>query len=84
MACWVGTALLSQKLPNSLMNLLCLEAWERNKEPADGRPPLPTKEGSCLHLYRIPVHMPSDHFLLDRQETQGMKMGPYPDPGSMF
>lgn len=27
-ACWVGTALLSQKLPNSLINLLCLEAWE--------------------------------------------------------
>lgn len=43
-----------------------------------------TKEGSCLHLYRIPVHMPSGHFLLDRQETQGMKMGPYPDPGSIF
>jgi hypothetical protein len=27
-ACWVGTARLSQKLQESLINLLCLEAWE--------------------------------------------------------
>lgn len=54
---------MSQKLPNSLMNLLCLEAWERNKELADGRhtpppPPPPRRTAACIFTvsqYTCPV-----------------------------